>query len=381
MKKFFTLLTAIGLIFLFQNHLFAQDIYWHEGFNNSATGSDLNSSSSSANMTTPIPTWDMADSGQWCLYGVYRTTGSACANYGPGHLRHFKYSSGTYEGITTFAVSPVVNYGIATIHFTPVATGTSGKHFVLEWTPDTSALTTNWTIFQDSSKTIMSSCLDTSITINQVSAKRIRFRIATNSTAGYQIEYDSVYFLSMNPIPVPVSFSAINANYNNGVVKVSWSNELESSLSAYAIERSTDGSTFSTLGTINAIGAKNYSWIDNAPVSGEDYYRIRAIGNNGTITYSSIVKVNTLAGPQGIAVVPNPVTTGILNLQLNNLAAGSYEVHLINSAGQVVLNTKILSVGGSSVQSIGLSSSIAKGIYTVLVTNGSSKFTAEVVVE
>ena len=381
MKQFFTLLFTILFIGASTTYLNAQGIYWYEGFNNYATGSNLNSSSSSPSITTPIPTWDQADSGQWCLYGVYRTTGSGCASpYGSGHLRNFKYASGGY---ITWAVSPVVNYGIAKVHFTPVATGSSGKHFVLEWTADTSALTNNWTIFFDSSKTVLGSCVDTTITLNQVSAKRIRFRIPVNqAAAGYQIEYDSVYFSSMNPIPVPVDFSAVSANFSNGIVKVSWSNANEAGITAYAVERSSDKKNFSTIGIVLATGTKNYNQVDMVPETGENYYRVRAINTNGSFIYSSIVKVNTDAGLQeGIVITPNPVTMGIMNLQLNNLVKGNYIVDILNINGQLVYSTAIFSYGGSSVQSIGLPAGISKGIYTVLVSNGASKFTSKIVVE
>lgn len=62
-------------------------------------------------------------------------------------------------------------------------------------------------------------------------------------------------------------------------------------------------------------------------------------GNRFSIVFAKpgVVQLNK----QGISVFPNPVTNGIINLQINNAPKGIYTVRLLNGQGQVVIKKKI----------------------------------------
>ena len=64
-------------------------------------------------------------------------------------------------------------------------------------------------------------------------------------------------------------------------------------------------------------------------------------------------------------VSPNPVQGGRINLQLNNQAAGRYQVRLLNAEGKVMLLNVIEHPGGSSTRTLMLSAKISAGIYTM----------------
>ena len=348
-------------------------IYWHEGFNNS-TGK-LNSSSTGPGMGTPagggaVATYQLGDSGTWVLYGAYRTTGSPCANYGAGHIRTLKYT----DGVTIpWIVSPIVDKGIAEIHLSPV---TASKRYIIQWTADTSALTTNWTYALDSI-TIAASCVDTAIVINQATAKRVRFKDVTNGIVGYQLDIDSIYFKSV--LPLPVRFAAINANLVSNIVKVNWSSEVEVNTVSYSIERSTDGINFSPIGKIFAANNSNYSWIDQTPANGVNYYRIKSTDKDGSVNYSSVVKV-IRQFKFGITVFPNPVTNQKLNLQLDGFELGQYAINIYNINGQIVSSTPVNMQNSSLSQTMTLPN-IKPGIYQLEMTNGATRVTKTISVQ
>ena len=337
----------------------AQGIYWYEGFNNS-TGK-INSSSTDPSVVagTVTVTYQQGDAGVWALYGAYRTTGSGCAAYGLGHIRMLKYTDGT----TPWIVSPIVNKGISEIHFTPT---TAGKRWIVMWTADTAATTTNWTKILDS-VSIKTSCVDTVLLVNLPSAQRIKFKDVTNPAAGYQLDVDSIYFKSVNPLPV--RFAGINANLLSNKVKVNWVSELEIGTLNYSIEKSTTGSDFKEIGKIFASNNTNYSWIDQTPANGVNYYRVKSTDNNGTVYYSSVVKVLRQT-KTGVTVFPNPVINKTLNLQIDGMTEGQYTVNIYNINGQKVSSTPINMTNSSLSQTLTLPNSTKAGIYQLELTNG-----------
>lgn len=370
MKRFFTFFVSF-LLLTSARSLAQSQTYWSEGFEN--TTGNLNSQSAQAPTT---PAVDTADNGVWVLFEAYRTASNppTCANFGAGHIRLLKLA------VQPWVATPDLAFGINTISLGSAST-TTGKVFTLQYTTGTfsdqdaaGVAGATWTTF---AKFKVQSCGDTTVTLNNPLARRIRF-IADTSIA-YQDDLDSVSITSTTAI-VPVKFTGINANYNNGLVKLSWNNETEINTSAYFIERSVDGKNFSSVGTVSATNVRNYGWYDNAPVSGISYYRIKAVDKNGLITYSSIVRISAGSQASEIIVSPNPVRGRNLSLQLNNLVKGNYTVNIFNSNSQKVFTTTVNHNGGNSVQTLSLPS-IGKGFYNVHVTNGSANFTKSIVVE
>ena len=348
-------------------------IYWREGFNNS-TGK-LNSSSSGPGMGTAaaggaVATYELGDAGTWVFYGAYRTTGTPCTNYGAGHIRYVKYTDGA---TTPWVVSPVVDKGISEIHFTAVD---AGKRWIIQWTADTLATTSNWTTILDS-VTITTSCVDTALIVNLPTAARVRFKDVIDVATGYQNDFDSVYFKSV--LPLPVRFAAINANLVSNIVKINWTSEVEINTVSYSIERSIDGINFSPIGKIFAANDGNYSWIDQTPANGVNYYRIKSTDKDGSVNYSSVVKV-IRQFKFGITVFPNPVTNQKLNLQLDGFELGQYAINIYNINGQLVSSTPVNMQNSSLSQTMTLPN-IKPGIYQLEMTNGATRVTKTISVQ
>ncbi|MBL0154111.1 MAG: T9SS type A sorting domain-containing protein [Chitinophagaceae bacterium] len=199
-------------------------------------------------------------------------------------------------------------------------------------------------------------------------------------------------FTSFSPIGIsndivvlPVSFTTVKASQLGSAVKVDWTNATESGVQQYIVERSADGSSFSTLGNQAALGNNNsrmsYVYTDAAPVNGTGYYRIRAIMINGTEKYSAVVRVNTKANAETLTVYPNPVTGGQFSLQLGGYAKGIYQVRLTNAAGQLVYTRAISHNGGSATESIQLPATVQPGLYTLELISTEQKWTKSLLVK
>ncbi len=181
-------------------------------------------------------------------------------------------------------------------------------------------------------------------------------------------------------------FTAVKAVKSGNAIKVEWQVMTEFNLQHYEVEESVNGITFSKAQVqppLNNNGDEAaYSWMDAVINNGSNFYRIRAVQNDGAVKYSAIV--NVLSGKEGIAAInvyPNPSVGNAINLQLNNLLKGSYTVSVFNNAGQKIYNRSLQHNGGGSCELLQLDISAAKGLYHVEVAGGTGKFAKKIIVQ
>lgn len=109
--------------------------------------------------------------------------------------------------------------------------------------------------------------------------------------------------------PLPVTLMRFTGRQVEKTVVLSWATSQESNASHYEVMRSTDARSFEGSGRVNAQGNSsnvlNYSWIDNAPAQGLNYYRMRMVDQDGRSELSRIVSVR-FANDAKTVVVVNP---------------------------------------------------------------------------
>lgn len=181
---------------------------------------------------------------------------------------------------------------------------------------------------------------------------------------------------------LPVKFGRVSAvSLTKNSNKVSWTSLSEINVSKYVVEASANGKTFIAKGSVNAYGAKQYSYTDLEPSAGVTYYRIKAIDRNGEVTYSSIVSVksNGIAA-EGFSVYPNPVQNKAVNVVLTT-ASGNYTLSLTNVLGQTIMSKVINHNGESANYTVELPSSVKAGTYFLKMVNGSSSITKTIIIQ
>jgi hypothetical protein len=90
---------------------------------------------------------------------------------------------------------------------------------------------------------------------------------------------------------LPLNIIYFTAEANNTEVLLRWKVTNEEFLQKYEIERSENGSSFKTIGSVTAIGATDYSFIDKNFEGADVYYRLRYIYPNGKTGVSNSIKV------------------------------------------------------------------------------------------
>jgi hypothetical protein len=184
---------------------------------------------------------------------------------------------------------------------------------------------------------------------------------------------------------LPVNFTSMKGYQKNEGVQVDWNVATESNINHYDIEKSTNGQDFIHVAdvtpTSNNSSAASYSWVDANPSEGNNFYRIKAVENSGSVKVSKVVLVRIAAVNKSITVYPNPVTNKKISLQLNNQPKGKYNVQLFNGLGQQMFNKSIVHNGGSATYSIELAPVVSKGIYQLYITNGENTINQQLIVQ
>jgi hypothetical protein len=174
---------------------------------------------------------------------------------------------------------------------------------------------------------------------------------------------------------LPVNYASVKAYQQNNGIQVDWKVATESNIRNYEVEKSVDGRSFTKAGTVAAKANNNtaasYTWFDATPVSGVNYYRIKAVDNSGAGKISQVVSVKIGGGKSEISMYPNPVTSNSISLQFSNKERGTYVVQLFNNLGQQVYSKSIVHQGGSSSQTLSFGSAVSKGVYQLQVSSGS----------
>lgn len=202
----------------------------------------------------------------------------------------------------------------------------------------------------------------TATTISTVSNTVAFKAAASNLSAGY---YTIVY--SNSPITLPVTLNTFTVVPQDGVAKLDWSTAGQTGFSRFDIQRAGDDQSFARIAAVDAVANSttpgDYTFTDDNPLAGKNYYRLAMVDQDGSITYSAIHIVNFASGSGAItlSVYPNPVMDN-LHLIFTH-ATGAITVRLINSQGQVMRNNTASSPTNVEIPV----STLARGIYFVEV--------------
>ncbi len=121
-------------------------------------------------------------------------------------------------------------------------------------------------------------------------------------------------FVTIAPLPVILAQFVASQNSDHSV-KLLWTTTSEINSGYFNIERSPDGNSWQTIGTVNAKGfssiAVDYTYTDAYPLSGINYYRLKMVDADGKFKYSKVVTVSSDAKTEALVVYSNPFTDEI----------------------------------------------------------------------
>jgi Secretion system C-terminal sorting domain len=170
---------------------------------------------------------------------------------------------------------------------------------------------------------------------------------------------------------VPLRLLSFTGTLNQHTTLLKWVTDNEVNTQLFEVQRSSNGITYTTLGTVNAVnaaGVNQYSYTDQLTLQGDNFYRLKQVDRNAAFTYSNVVKITDLSNT--VSVYPNPATEQLL-VDCKSMR-GRVTYRIINANGATVA---IKSIQGGNVATIPVQN-LAAGLYTIEVGNGSINFTA-----
>lgn len=167
----------------------------------------------------------------------------------------------------------------------------------------------------------------------------------------------------VNPLAIKLeNISATNTGASN---RIDWNTLSEEITDKFELQRSADGKEFETIASFNAKGQANrYSYPDNSPHKGINYYRLLMKEANGTISYSQTVTATVKSDGFVVSAYPNPVSDE-LTVTVDGLLDVNASIAITDITGKIVRTTKM-----TDRKEIINMTGLANGLYFVKYSDG-----------
>jgi hypothetical protein len=143
---------------------------------------------------------------------------------------------------------------------------------------------------------------------------------------------------------LPVTLVDFAGSLRNNVTTLNWTAENMTNFDRFEIERSVDGSNYTSVGAKavngNVTARTSYSHLDNlAGVSGNVfYYRLKMVDADAQFKYSNVILVRKdVKALSGIVVNPNPVRGDNATLRFDASASMQVDIRIIDMSGKLML--------------------------------------------
>ncbi len=204
---------------------------------------------------------------------------------------------------------------------------------------------------------------------------------ATDTGRGWQ-NYPELLAKEGNYGLLPVSLVNFSGNNTNAVSYLNWQTATEINADEFVVEKSTDGSSFIKMQTVNAICKNGCAYQTNIAQPEElAYYRLRIIDKDGTFTYSQTIaiKSNVSNNDNAIIVNPNPITGQSFKVTVVKRINQTLILKFIDSNGRIV-HQQTVPANTTTLQIDIKNKKLSSGQYTVQLVGQGIKLTNKFIV-
>ncbi len=186
-------------------------------------------------------------------------------------------------------------------------------------------------------------------------------------------------------VSLPIELKTFNAKaINDDYVRLDWESLTEIDFDRYEIERAGSNGEFKKLFSLSGKGSATsgaeYKYIDEEPISGSGYYRLKLVDLDGEIGYSEIKEVRIDKTISNIKVYPNPtLNQGQIQIEFFSIANKQIEISILDIDGKEVYAKTITSAEGQN--QLDLQSSLfSSGIYLLQLKDNLRAYTRKLVI-
>ena len=151
---------------------------------------------------------------------------------------------------------------------------------------------------------------------------------------------------SQSAVPIDLLSFEVQ-HYKEGQALLEWITASELNNSHFEIQRSINGLDFETIGTLPGAGTsydlRHYSYIDNAPYIGLNYYRVKQIDFDGAFSFTPIRSLDFTTNNGRIKAYPIPAHQHIfIDLSTVKHASGPIIIQLFDATGKLLISEKAM---------------------------------------
>lgn len=160
--------------------------------------------------------------------------------------------------------------------------------------------------------------------------------LVIGNTAGAFIYYTNT------TTTLPVQWLGFNVQRSGSKALIDWTVGAELNTLDFIIQRSTDGTNWTNIGSVKAAGnsalTKTYQFIDENPVEGLNQYRLLQRDVDGHSSFSEIKSIRMGAKTAGFSLVNTTVSNGLLPVNVT----GDKTLLLLNAQGQLLQKFQVI---------------------------------------
>jgi hypothetical protein len=185
---------------------------------------------------------------------------------------------------------------------------------------------------------------------------------------------------------LPVKLLSFAGKRQGANVELSWVTASEHNNRHFNIERSGDGASFTTIGTVAGRGNSSttvaYDYTDAKAPAGQVFYRLQQVDFDGKSTYSQVILINSAtAQAAALSVSPNPVRSNTFTVKFENIPVGLYAISILGVNGTNLYQRMHNHRVSTEVIQFYMDKKLPTGLYLLSASNGTERIWQKLVIE
>jgi hypothetical protein len=148
----------------------------------------------------------------------------------------------------------------------------------------------------------------------------------------------------LTPLPVTLLYFKIQ-DVTTGGIALRWATATEKNFEYFQIERASGDLSFEAIGEVNSAGGLNvmtsYTYLDNTPLSGKNYYRLKIVDLDGSFEYSGVIVAENTAAPRADVKIYPTVVEDSFTVELNGEFSIPVKMTLVDASGSTIYQTNL----------------------------------------
>jgi hypothetical protein len=161
------------------------------------------------------------------------------------------------------------------------------------------------------------------------------------SAGGNWVAQMATFVSTSSVIILPIELISFTGQCNDNKILLAWTTGMEVNNDFFTVQRSEDGSSWQSIGTIKAAGNSsikvNYSFTTDETSDAFSYFRLEQTDLDGKSTFFNIIKLNnTQQDILGLNIYPNPSNGRSLLGKIDLKDNQEYSIEIFDNQGKIV---------------------------------------------